>query len=291
MHIITSQDDFAKLEDNSVLGFLPTMCNARIEFAGTGNVLYCEDGVKLNGTIRFPGNNALVVLRKSNHLYKLDPTVHNGCLFYSGKNSYFNGSLHAVCSEGCSVLLGDDCLYSFGIWIRTADPHLIYDAKSKRRLNPSKDVLVGDHVWVGQDAMILKGARIGSGSILGARAVASSDLCSNSSWAGVPARCLREDIFWDDACVHTWTPAQTKKSQTYQKVPALFEHDSQTMDLVELLSRLREPMSGDQRLALVRELLMETAGNRFFIPAKGQEKRDRSAFKSVVSHIFGQGEG
>lgn len=289
---ITSQEGFATLENNSVLGTLPTMSNARIEFAGTGNVLYCEEGVKLNGTIRFPGNNALVVLRASNHLYRLDLTVHNHCLFYSGNGSYFNGALHAICSEGCSIVLGDDCLYSFGIWIRTADPHLVYDATSKRRLNPSKDVLVGDHVWVGQDAMILKGTHIGSGSILGARAVTSGELCSNASWAGVPARCLREDIFWDDACVHPWTPEQTEKSQVYQKEPALFRHDGQTVRVDELLACLREPHDAEQRLAVVKERLIATAGNRFYLGAKTkpQDKASRGALKSAASRLFGRGD-
>lgn len=265
------------------------MINARVDFGGTGNILYCEEGVNLNGAIRFPGNNALVVLRSSGHQYKLDLTVHNNCLLYAGKGSYYNGALHAICSEGRYILLGDDCLFSFGVWIRTADPHLVYDAKSRRRLNPSKDVLVGDHVWVGQDAMILKGTHIGSGSIIGARAVTSGELCSNASWAGVPARCLREDIFWDDACVHAWTSAQTEESQTYHKEPALFHRDGQTMDLDELLTSLRGQQDAEQRLSLVKERLMGTCGNRFFLATQGQDKASRG-IKSAASRLFGRGD-
>lgn len=287
MQSITSTEDFASLEGNSLLGTPPSMNNARVEFAGTGNVLYCEPGVKLSGTIRFPGNDALVVLCKSRHVYRLDITVHNGCLFYSGRDSYYNGALHAICSEGCHIVLGDDCLYSFGIWIRTADPHLVYDATTKSRLNPSKDVLVGDHVWIGQDAMLLKGTHIGSGSILGGRAVTSGELCSNASWAGVPARCLREDIFWDGASVHAWTHDQTEANQVYHKEPALFRRDEHTMDPSELLSALHGTRDVNQRLLLVKERLMETSGNRFYVAPKAREKERRGSLGSVVSRIFG----
>ena len=46
--------------------------------------------------------------------------------------------------------------------IRTADPHIIYDIHRKR-INPSKSVFIGDHVWCGQNVLLLKGCRVGSG--------------------------------------------------------------------------------------------------------------------------------
>lgn len=285
---ITSPDGLASLGDNCFLGTPPTMNNARIEFAGNDNLLFCEEGVTLSGTIRFPGNHALTVLRRSSHPYRLDVSVNSDCLFYSGKNSYYNGALHAICSEGRYILLGDDCLYSFGIWIRTADPHLVYDAETKSRINPSKDVLVGDHVWIGQDAMLLKGTRIGSGSILGGRAVTSGMLCSNASWAGVPARCLREGIFWDGASVHGWSQEQTEASQFYSKQPAVFRQDERTLDLDALLSTLHSARTVDQRLELVKERLMGTSGNRFYLASGQQTKAGRTRKKGLtISRIFG----
>lgn len=213
--------------------------------------------------------------------------MHNKCIFFSGRDSYFNGALHAICSEGRYILLGDNCLYSFGIWIRTADPHLVYDAASKARINPSRDVLVGDHVWIGQDAMLLNGARVGSGSILGGRAVTSGELCSNASWAGVPARCVREGVFWDGASVHAWTQKQTEEGQVYKKKPALFVRDAQIMDASTLLAELHGANGVDQRLSLVKERLMGLSGNRFYIAPKAGGKDRHGTFGHVASRIFG----
>ena len=97
-------------------------------------------------------------------------------------------------------------MFSFGIFVRTADPHLIYDSTTKGRINPSASVFIGDHVWVGQDVLILKGTRIGSGSIVGgATCIAGKMIPSNVTIGGNPARIIRENVFFLPNCVHSWT--------------------------------------------------------------------------------------
>ena len=67
-------------------------------------------------------------------------------------------------------------MFSVGIWLRISDPHLIYDSFTHTRINPTKSIYIGDHVWVGQDVLILKDSYVGSGSILAARTVLSSKI-------------------------------------------------------------------------------------------------------------------
>lgn len=229
--VVDCADGLESLDKNVFAGSAPIMANSTITFEGSNNVLYCENGVSLKGCkIRFNGSNGLIVLGKNKHVYNIDVTVNNDCSMVFGRDVYFNGVLHAIASEQCTIALGDGCLVSFGVWIRTADPHLVYDAHTGKRINPSNHVVVGDHVWLGQGAMLLKGTRIGSGSIVGAQSVvAGKRIGSNSSWAGNPAKFLRKGIFWDGACVHTWTKKQTAAHQQMDGVDYCFCVDEGTL--------------------------------------------------------------
>ena len=135
-----------------------------------------------------------------------------------GKNNYMNGTLHVLISERKHCLIGNNCLFSTDIWIRNADPHLIYDISTMKRINSTKSVFIGDHVWIGQSALLLKGTRIDSGSIIGAMSVVSGKkIANNSIWAGNPVRMVKKNIFWNESCVHKWNMLQTKKSKEYSE--------------------------------------------------------------------------
>lgn len=274
--LIKNEEDFKLLKDNVLIGEPPALKGGSVEFHGKDNILWCEEGVTLSGKVVFPGDNALVMLCSSRHPYRVDVSANTGSFFYSGHGSYFNGILHAICSEGRSIILGDDCLFSFGIWIRTADPHLVYDGGTHRRINPSKDVLVGDHVWIGQDALLLKGTRIGSGSIIGAKSLVSGIVPSNSSWGGVPVREIRSNIFWDDPCVHAWTKDKTRESQTFRKEPYLFSHHDETKDLDALLSQLYDADSAQETLSVANREFAQLSGNRFYIAQDPSENKKRT---------------
>jgi len=146
------------------------MLNSSIEFRGKSNILFVEDGVVLkNSRIIFNHNNSVVYLSKSRHVYILKCFINNNSVLYFGKDCYFNDTSHmnTIISESKNVIVGDEGLFSFGIWLRTADPHLLYDVENRERINQSKSIFIGDHVWIGQQSLILKGTQIGSGSVLG----------------------------------------------------------------------------------------------------------------------------
>ena len=54
------------------------------------------------------------------------------------------------------------------------------------------DTVIGNDVWIGQNAVILPGIRIGDGAIIGASSVVGSDVAPYSIVAGNPARALRK---------------------------------------------------------------------------------------------------
>ena len=54
------------------------------------------------------------------------------------------------------------------------------------------DIIIGNDVWIGYDAVIMAGVKIGDGAIIGARAVVTKDVEPYSIVGGVPAKGIRK---------------------------------------------------------------------------------------------------
>ena len=54
------------------------------------------------------------------------------------------------------------------------------------------DIVIGNDVWIGYEAVIMAGVRIGDGAIIGARAVVTKDVEPYSIVGGVPAKEIRK---------------------------------------------------------------------------------------------------
>ena len=88
-------------------------------------------------------------------------------------------------------------MFSHNIRLRTSDSHSIVDSKGNR-INYSKNIVVGNHVWVGLESLILKGSVIADNSVVAARATVNKQFeQSGCIIAGAPAKQIKEDINWD----------------------------------------------------------------------------------------------
>jgi len=93
--------------------------------------------------------------------------------------------------------VGEDNLWSTGIVIRASDGHQIFDNKSGRLKNKSRPIVIGNHVWVGANATILKGSVIANDSIVRNSAVVAKEFQeSNVAIAGNPGKVVGQDISW-----------------------------------------------------------------------------------------------
>lgn len=117
-----------------------------------------------------------------------------GILF--GRNGALNSTTLWAENNNQSIMVGDDYLISWNTCIRTADSHAIIDCESREIVNKPESVRIGSHVWIGQDAMIMPGVNVGSGSIIGAKALVTKDVPERSVAAGVPARAVRSNATW-----------------------------------------------------------------------------------------------
>ena len=87
-------------------------------------------------------------------------------------------------------------MFSSHVDVRTSDAHSIIDATTGKRINFAEDVEIGEHVWLGLNCQILKGARIGDHSVIATGAIVSGSIPANSIAAGIPARPIRSGISW-----------------------------------------------------------------------------------------------
>jgi len=72
---------------------------------------------------------------------------------------------------------------------RTTDKSALY-REYKAQLNQHK-AIIEDDVWLGYNAIIMPGVRIGTGAVVGAAAVVTKDVAPYSIVAGVPAKLVR----------------------------------------------------------------------------------------------------
>jgi acetyltransferase-like isoleucine patch superfamily enzyme len=90
---------------------------------------------------------------------------------------------------GCwtSVTIGDRCLIS-NCEIMDNDFHNLDPATRHHPAVPATraPIVIGENVWIGSDALILKGVHIGSGSVVGAACVVRADVPENVVVTGNP---------------------------------------------------------------------------------------------------------
>ena len=112
-----------------------------------------------------------------------------------GENTTFTTvglSLH----ETGEISIGRDCMFSTDIQMDASDMHPIYDRATGERLNHPRNIEIGDHVWLGTRVLVLKGSKIGSGSIIAAGSIVAGEIPENSLAMGIPARVVRENVIW-----------------------------------------------------------------------------------------------
>lgn len=93
-------------------------------------------------------------------------------------------------SSAESIQIGDNCMLAANASITDSDWHGLYN-----RIRPfrcTKPVVLGDNVWLGEGAMILKGVTIGDNAVIGAGSVVTRDVPANTVVAGNPAKPIKQ---------------------------------------------------------------------------------------------------
>lgn len=170
----------------------------RITIHGSNNTVRIGDFSQLNGasiTVYGDGNTVSIGLWCTLNGTELHLEKDGGSIVI-GEHTRFYGKTHLAVLEGTAIEIGNDCLFSSDIHFRTGDSHSVLDMTG-RRINPSEDIRVGDHVWVGTKVTCLKGSDIPAHSIVGACALVCGKFDRpHCVLAGVPARVVKQGVDW-----------------------------------------------------------------------------------------------
>lgn len=110
-----------------------------------------------------------------------------------GDGCHFNGNSDIVCFD--RMEFGNDCLVSWECLFMDTDFHSLYDLDSKKRINEDKPVSIGNHVWIGCRATVLKGSKIPDDSVIAACSVVTRELKENNC-VYTSNSIMKENITW-----------------------------------------------------------------------------------------------
>lgn len=166
---------------------------------GDNNQLLADAPVRL-GTISvtITGSRNTLHIHQGAHLDNLDVIFcGDDCQIIIGENTYISQATLLCAESETSIRIGGGCMLGYGIAIRTGDSHGIFDRKTRARLNPGKSVDIGRRVWLANGVLVLKGADIPEGCIVGANSTVTKPLTSPESlFVGAPAKLVRTDVAW-----------------------------------------------------------------------------------------------
>ncbi len=167
---------------------------------GIGNQITIESGLTRlkNCNITIFGSNCTITIGSRSNLNHCNLYVEddNGSIIID-QHVTTTGNTDLAVIEGKCIHIGEDCLLSSDISFRVGDSHSILDKCTKKRINPSQDIVIGKHVWIGHSVKLLKGVNIGDCSIVGTGSIVTSQSYpGNSIIAGIPAKVVKQGIDW-----------------------------------------------------------------------------------------------
>ena len=171
-----------------------------IKIEGNGNHIKVEGGGNAlldNCSFFIFGNNNTIHVGKGCKLYGFSFYIEdsNGVISI-GDNTCITGNTHLLAIEGTSITIGKNCLFSQNITFRTGDSHSILNLDGKR-INPSKNIVIGNHVWIGHTVTLLKGTEIGDNSVIASGSIlAGGEFPCNCVVGGIGGRILKSGISW-----------------------------------------------------------------------------------------------
>lgn len=106
-----------------------------------------------------------------------------------GKNFFANYNCTII--DVAKVKIGDNCMLAPNVAIYTAG-HPIHPDTRNTAYEYGIEVIIGDNVWIGGNAVICPGVHIGNNVVIGAGSIVTKDIPDWSVAAGNPCRVIKK---------------------------------------------------------------------------------------------------
>ena len=188
--IVSGEDNVIRRSSKYKNGFI-------INIHGNHNRIEIAEECMLSDTQinMFGDNNVLMVDKLARFMGPCIITMEGNATLHIGENAGIRGVNFLL--RGANLDVGKLCMFSNNIYLRNTDSHKVISLEDNQIMNPSKDIRLGEHVWIGQNATILKGVTVGDNAIIAMGAVVTKDVPANSIAAGNPSRIVKTGITWD----------------------------------------------------------------------------------------------
>ena len=170
-----------------------------IKFSGDNNIIKIYEPIRrLHLAAKMYGDSNITIMPSHFIDRRLKIRGMHYCNLFIDSDLSTNSECLLEFADKTDIHIGRDCMFADDVEIRTGDGHKIENAKTGKCINHSKNVYIGNHVWLGKNVMILKGCKISDNSVVGARSVVSGVFDKGGVViAGVGAKVIKTGINWD----------------------------------------------------------------------------------------------
>ena len=156
------------------------------KLAACDDDVYVERNVKV---LRYPKNVSIrrgVVLKEGTRIC----ACNEDASITIGMNTTIGYHTFIFSSERIAV--GDDCLIAPFVYLVDSDHQIAKNQLINEQENQTSPISIGNDVWIGTGAKILRGVTIGDGAVVAAGAVVSQNIQPYEIFGGIPAKKIGE---------------------------------------------------------------------------------------------------
>jgi acetyltransferase-like isoleucine patch superfamily enzyme len=124
---------------------------------------------------------------------RIHPTASLRCgeSIFLGKNSHINQYCCIWASKNSKIVLGDNLLMGPGVKIFSSNHSTKIGIPMNTQPYREKDIIIGNDVWLGANAVVVAGVTIGDGAIVAAGSVVTKDVPKNTIVGGIPVKPIK----------------------------------------------------------------------------------------------------